>query len=1630
MDFWSIQQMKDFSAEGENKSVKSYDMNIERSEDNEDIKDDLPRYLEIAKRMWQICDTQELQNVQPPVSLLSNRQYDLIPMPPSNSFSVNMYLNNQNQEIRQPKIFKLRSKGFYESHCAEALINTNGNLDDAMEMLFYKYYDVADIPRFKHFEVPNDVELLRIRQQEKQILESVFHNAFVEKIENHIWMFQLELRYLTNDTSESSYFTLEIRFPKECIYPYEPPYIYFSKDDGIFSRINCLRIARRLHNEACLCSFYGIPSMHFIISLLTNKNEIKAYLEINKEPFLHPLESLCNDTQDKQKKIDVFIRLFETEVKMILKEIAKEGMLNCFNPPSTREQTKDKEKEKEKEIKLLEPLHTKEREVNGIRGKENVFVIYLRELLFAKKQENREESVNKYVLELPQAKTRQKEEESTSNSYVQVPRYRDMQRVDRKNFLKFNSIETNRNNVTFKHNTEKKSYPANMLAECDKIKQSLISLDVSSFSSNVITPLHAEKSEKQEKIMINPEECVALHVQISKKREENTLNPGEFTPLCTKKSQNEKDNIIYSNIVLPLCTENLRKDENNITHSDIFLPLCAEGPQKEDNTINSDMSLPLQAEKSQKEEENIINSNIVSSLCAEEPQKKDNLIKFDMLSPSCAEKLQKEENNIINSNVLLSLHVEKPQKEEDSITNFDIPCSLYVENQEKKEENISNPHPSEPLCKDRLEKSESNTTNFNTLETLCSEKSEKKDRNMPSFDVHVPLHTEEPDKREANVPDSSVSLGNFNTTNNYYSFYRYFGCNKYLGNNMTLQDEENMIIKETFTCKQSNSKYKNMQTARKKLPSWDKKDEILKAVHENQVVIVSGETGCGKSTQVPQFILDDWIINRIEKEHINIICVQPRKICTVVLATRIAEERADKLGEVVGYHVRLEKRRSSMTRLLFCTTGILLQQIMRDPQLTDVTHVIFDEVHERNAESDFLLMLMKDLLPKKPTLKIILMSATLNVDPFCAYFGDVPVLNIAGASFSVKQIFLEDVLEQTGYILDENSKYVSMDKINQIMSSEISNSISEAANASDDDYASEKCRDDELTVTQLMRRYPDYSKQTYINLYFMNYEKINYDLIEHILEWIITGKHEYPKEGSILIFLPGWNEISALKDQLDNSILSQRGKIMIVPLHSSLSIDDQKRVFLKAKKGVHKVVISTNLAETSITINDCVYVIDSGKMKESRFNSNRNMECLEACWVTQANVKQRKGRAGRVMPGVCIHLYTSYSYEQFAAYQIPEIQRISLEKLLLYLASLKWKRDDLYVIMQKMIDSPSFFEITGAINRLQEIGAFDSDYNLTALGYHLNKLPVNVRIGKLILYGAMFSCLDSVLTIAACLSHKSPFSVPLEKKDKINPRIKFFSANSDHLTTLYAYWEWQKVLYFRGKVAARKFAQENYLSVNTLYNIADLKYQFLELLVSIGFVSVSLPKRQSNTDNIIVLTGQELNKNNTNLKLLQGLLCAALYPNIARFKTSQGVTSKESRFLLQTRNGDIVRIHPSSVNSTVKSFTDSFIVYQQKVRTTQVYIVEVSIIPTIAITLFADYELWLNVSFDDTSMITLDPDWINIKLERDHFRMLQNMRLHLAILIMKKMENPLLDFSIDSTGGYIINKFIQMVSNS
>ncbi|XP_070784836.1 putative ATP-dependent RNA helicase DHX57 isoform X3 [Enoplosus armatus] len=873
--------------------------------------------------------------------------------------------------------------------------------------------------------------------------------------------------------------------------------------------------------------------------------------------------------------------------------------------------------------------------------------------------------------------------------------------------------------------------------------------------------------------------------------------------------------------------------------------------------------------------------------------------------------------------------------------------------------------------------------------------------------------------------------------------------------------QENGKLCRDFHKKQSSRRFRSMLDQRRKLPAWQEKENILDLLDQCQVLVVSGMTGCGKTTQIPQFILDATLSGRAEQVA-NIICTQPRRISAISVAQRVAQERAECLGNSVGYQIRLESVRTSATRLLYCTTGVLLRRLEGEADLKGVTHVIVDEVHERTEESDFLLLVLKDLIVQRPDLKIILMSATLNANLFSEYFYNCPAVHIPGRTFPVDQFFLEDAIAKSRYVIEDGSPYIRSGKQNSSSTSGRGSKVDPRGMVDDlgddmwnfmsftkKDFVKDSVPDQQLSLQELTVRYKDTKKSVLKTISAMDLDKINMDLVESLLEWIVDGKHNYPP-GAVLVFLPGLAEIKVLYEQLkSNRMFNNRGasRCEVYPLHSTLSNEEQQAVFSRPPEGVTKIIISTNIAETSVTIDDVVYVIDSGKMKEKRYDASKSMESLEDSWVSRANALQRKGRAGRVASGVCFHLFTSHCFQhQLAEQQLPEIQRVPLEQLCLRIKILDvFAERTLESVFSRLIEPPAMGSLDAAKQRLRDLGALTADEKLTPLGYHLACLPVDVRIGKLMLFGAIFRCLDPALTIAASLAFKSPFVSPWDKREEANEKkLAFALANSDHLALLQAYKGWCCAAK-NGSQAGFQYCRENFLSWRGLQEIASLKRQFAELLSDIGFIKEGLRARiiermsSKGTDGVMEATGPEANLNSMNIRLMSAMLCAALYPNVVQVRAPQGnykMTSKgamkmqpkanELRFM--TKNDGCVHVHPSSVNYTVRHYDSPYLVYHEKVKTSRVFIRDCSMVSVYPLVLFGGGQVNMELHKGEF-VISLDDGWIRFAASSHQVaELVKELRWELDQLLEDKIRNPSMDLCSCPRGSRIIRMIVHLIS--
>ncbi|KAF5734543.1 hypothetical protein HS088_TW15G00035 [Tripterygium wilfordii] len=686
---------------------------------------------------------------------------------------------------------------------------------------------------------------------------------------------------------------------------------------------------------------------------------------------------------------------------------------------------------------------------------------------------------------------------------------------------------------------------------------------------------------------------------------------------------------------------------------------------------------------------------------------------------------------------------------------------------------------------------------------------------------------------------------------------------------------------------------------RRSLPAYKERDSSLKVISENQVVVISGETGCGKTTQLPQFILESEI-EAARGAACSIICTQPRRISAMSVSERVAAERGEQLGESVGYKVRLEGMKSRDTRLLFCTTGMLLRRLLVDRNLRGVTHVIIDEIHERGMNEDFLLIVLKDLLPRRPELKLILMSATLNAELFSSYFGGAPTIHIPGFTYPVREHFLENILETTGYGLNSynqiddygQEKVWKMQKQAQAFrkrNSQIASAVEDALEYAD---------------------FKGYSPRTRESLSCWNPDSIGFNLIEHVLCHIV--KNERP--GAVLVFMTGWDDINALKEQLRaHPLLGDPSRVVLLACHGSMASSEQRLIFDKPEEGVRKIVLATNMAETSITINDVVFVVDCGKAKETSYDALNNTPCLLPSWISKAAARQRRGRAGRVQPGECYHLYPRCVHDAFADYQMPELLRTPLQSLCLQIKSLQL--GSISDFLSRALQPPEPLSVQNAVEYLKIIGALNENENLTVLGRNLSILPVEPKLGKMLILGAIFNCLDPVMTVVAGLSVRDPFLMPFDKKDLAESAKAQFSARdySDHLALVRAYEGWKDA---ERQQSGYEYCWRNFLSAQTLRAIDSLKKQFFCLLKDAALV-----------DNV-----ENCNRWSNDEHLVRAVICSGLFPGIC------SVMNKEKSIALKTMEDGQVLLHSNSVNAVEPKIPYPWLVFNEKVKVNAVFL--------------------------------------------------------------------------------------------
>ena len=803
--------------------------------------------------------------------------------------------------------------------------------------------------------------------------------------------------------------------------------------------------------------------------------------------------------------------------------------------------------------------------------------------------------------------------------------------------------------------------------------------------------------------------------------------------------------------------------------------------------------------------------------------------------------------------------------------------------------------------------------------------------------------------------------------------------NQRIENRLVQAEAQAKANRELWNSCCSKPSYKAMETVRRSLPIYYFKSELLHAIEKNQVVIICGETGCGKSTQVPSYVLE----HELKQGHqCKIYCTEPRRISAISLARRVSEELGEKRGDLgtggsfVGYAIRLESRMTAQTKLVYATTGIVMRMLETSNSLGDITHLVIDEVHERSIDSDFLLIVLRKLLSVRPQLRVILMSATVNAQRFSDYLSGAPILNVPGRTYPVIVKYLEDAIEATGFRVNNGSK------------------------SREDESDSETLNQDSSSTTNkqaLMESLKDYSPNTKNALAELNEYRVPYDLILKLLQ-TVASKVEYTNYSkAILVFLPGMAEIRRLQDIIKGNTFFG-SKWQIHSLHSSVATEEQERAFLLPPPGVRKIVLATNIAETGVTIPDVTCVIDGGKHKEMRFDEKRQLSRLIEFFISRANAKQRRGRAGRVQNGLCFHMFSKHRHDTLLAEeQTPEILRLSLQDLVLRVKICKL--GGIEQTMSEALDPPAPKNVRRAVEALVDVKALTAAEDLTPLGRRLASLPLDVFLGKLVLLGSVFGCLDGALTIAAILSSKSPFVAPVYQKNQADQaRLNFKRGDSDLITVFNAVLAYRRMS-SESKHTLLYWSQKNFLSLQTLSNIEDLRAQIFTTLIDSGFLGSGSKGEQQRSSYHSRHAVQDLishhDWNAGNDLILNSVIAWSFYPKLLH---------RQGSVWHNVSNNQIVNLSPASVNKGAKLNARYLSFYNILQGANKLYNAhETSPVDDLAIALFcgdAEFKMYASAMVIDGNRIRYRvEDWRTLLI-------IKNLRSHLRAVAEDSFSRP------------------------
>ncbi|WCJ38716.1 RNA helicase family protein [Euphorbia peplus] len=626
------------------------------------------------------------------------------------------------------------------------------------------------------------------------------------------------------------------------------------------------------------------------------------------------------------------------------------------------------------------------------------------------------------------------------------------------------------------------------------------------------------------------------------------------------------------------------------------------------------------------------------------------------------------------------------------------------------------------------------------------------------------------------------------------------------------------------------------------LPIVQFEEKIIETVEHNPVVVIIGETGSGKSTQLSQ------MLHRRGYTQSGIIAVtQPRRVAAVSVARRVAQELDVQIGDEVGYAIRFEDRTSERTRIKYLTDGVLLRESLSNPELSEYSVIILDEAHERSLNTDILLGLVKRLVKfRASNLKILITSATLDGEKVSEFFSGCPILNVPGKLYPVEILYSKE--RPISYI--------------------------------------ESCVNTALDI------------------------------------------HVRQPEGDVLIFMTGQDDIDKLVSKLEDRVQSlEEGSCLdaiILPLHGSLPPEMQVRVFTPPPPNCRRFIVATNIAETSLTVDGVVYVIDSGYVKQRQYNPLTGMYSLDVVQISKVQAKQRAGRAGRTRPGKCYRLYPSMMYEDdFLDVTVPEIQRSSLAGTVLYLKSLDLP--DIDILKFDFLDPPSYESLEDALKQLYLIDAIDENGSVTSVGRTMAELPLEPSLSRTLMEANENGSLSQALTVAAMLSAETTLlptrSKNTEKKRKHASHefdLPDGSGFGDHIQLLQIYELWDQNDY------SIDWCKDNGLQIRGMKFVKDVRKQLCQIMQKVAKGSYD------------VQAGGRYRKGEYEYRNLRKALCAG-YANKLAEKMVHHNGYRTIGFKHQ-----LVQVHPSSVLETDEfGKFPNFVVYHELIATSRSFMRDV-----------------------------------------------------------------------------------------